>query len=302
MDKRSTFSLRRTLFPAGLLLSLLFSLQFAAQASAPRSSAGSNPVVNLPIVAKGFTGGPGTVTGTVRDASTGALLENVEVCYTLDCADTNSTGVYTLNNVPHGLRWLTATMIDYFDNTRGVLVIPGQTVVQNFVLSPELIAGQYQIVLTWNAEPPDLDAHLWTPDLIDGRPHVFQENQGNCDPPNPLTTACLDFDELNGFGPETITILEAQSGPYAYAVEKFEPSCGSPTNPQNCPTQLDASGAQVQVYDSTGLVASFSVPTTGNNGEFFWYVFDLDGDSGTITVKNCFTSRPSPIDSDPTCP
>ncbi len=106
---------------------------------------------------------------------------------------------------------------------------------------------------------------------------------------------------MSGFGPETITILEAE-GVYQYAVEKFEPACGNPPGTEFCPTQLEASGAVVRVYDVTGLIATFTVPTSGNTGMRYWYVFDLNGPTGEITTTNCFTNAPSPIDSPPTCP
>lgn len=213
--------------------------------------------------------------------------------------------------------------------TRGVYVFPGEINILNFALSPDDLeaVGQYRIVVNWDADPKDLDAHLWTPDLIpwdrnnDGvfyptdptdpapRNHIFQEHRADCNSVTVGTTACLDKDNRNGFGPETITIKEAQTGTYYYAVQRYEPACGQWPDDYWCPTPLEGSGAQVQIYDYTGARADayFPVPTVGNDDErLFWYVFNLDFDviGGELGINspNCFTDRPVPIDDPPSCP
>jgi len=78
--------------------------------------------------------------------------------------------------------------------------------------------------------------------------------------------ALLDTDALFGFGPETITISQRFPGTYMYAVHRF--SDDPPT----------LAGARVEVFDSTGLIATFTAPTEGT-GEW-WHVLTIDGATG----------------------
>ncbi len=274
---------------------------------------------NLPFIARGYNLGTGVVTGEVIDAVSGVLLDGVEICFLHDdrCEFSNENGVYTINNVSSGYRLFETEPDNYAPLLLGKNIKANETNILNFALSTDdLDEGQYRVVVTWDADPKDLDAHLWTPYTVDGRPHIYQENKGNCVPPEdpgdpPITKACLDKDSRNGYGPETITILENETGIYDYAVQRYEPGCWDDVNqvPVSCPTPLEGSGAKVQVYDYTGVRqdAYFPVPTSGNSGYFFWYVFQLEiGSLGEISLSgenaNCFTDRPDPIDDPPTCP
>jgi uncharacterized protein YfaP (DUF2135 family) len=132
-------------------------------------------------------------------------------------------------------------------------------------------------VLTWGDEPDDLDAHLWLP--METPFHVFFARRGNL-------TACpfaaLDTDALFGFGPETITIKQRVEGTYPYAVHQFISTDGP----------LATSGARVEVFDSSGLIATVNVPTDGT-GEW-WNVLTIDGATGAITEINQIGDDPRP--------
>ncbi|MFZ1398250.1 MAG: hypothetical protein WAS33_15200, partial [Candidatus Promineifilaceae bacterium] len=75
------------------------------------------------------------------------------------------------------------------------------------------------------------------------------------------------------FGPETITIPQRVDGTYSYAVYDYDRT-----------GQLPTSEAVVRVYDDTGLIETFPVPTTGTGT--WWHVFDIDGATGAITPVN----------------
>ena len=92
--------------------------------------------------------------------------------------------------------------------------------------------------------------------------------------------ALLDTDALFGFGPETITISQRFPGRYMYAVHRF--SDDPPT----------LAGARVEVFDSTGLIATFTAPTEGT-GEW-WHVLTIDGATGLITEINQIGGDPAP--------
>ncbi len=107
------------------------------------------------------------------------------------------------------------------------------------VLSPGLKEGQLRLVLTWNKEPRDLDAHLEGP-LPDGqRFHVYYQDRGDLKSGEFVN---LDVDDLDGEGPETITVLGVLPGEYRYYVHDFthrhEPESDA----------LAHSGAVVKVY------------------------------------------------------
>lgn len=133
---------------------------------------------------------------------------------------------------------------------------------------PPLAAGQLRFVLTWNAEPRDLDSHLWLPPTTPF--HLFFSRRGDL---NACPFANLDIDETNGFGPEVVTISNFQPGQYEYVVEYFS---GSGT--------LATSGAQVQVLNSAGVVATFNVPTSGVGNA--WHVVSVDGTTQALTPVN----------------
>lgn len=107
------------------------------------------------------------------------------------------------------------------------------------VLSPGLEAGQLRLVLTWNKEPADLDAHLEGPLPEGERFHVYFHQRGNLKSKEFVN---LDVDDLDGEGPETITVLGVLPGEYRFYVHDY-------TN-RNDPdaNALARSGAEVKVY------------------------------------------------------
>jgi tetratricopeptide (TPR) repeat protein len=114
-----------------------------------------------------------------------------------------------------------------------------------------------RIVLSWGAQPLDLDAHLVYADT-----HIyFDQKEGG--------GALLDVDDTDSYGPETITIDTKKYGTeYIYAVHDFSDR-GAKDN-----ERLSSSGAKVFVYIGQSLVKTYSVPTD----EFgtVWTVFRLN--------------------------
>jgi hypothetical protein len=100
----------------------------------------------------------------------------------------------------------------------------------------------------------------------------------------------LDVDETDSYGPETITIVTMNAGGvYRYSVHDFTNKLSGTS------THLSNSGAKVQVYSATGLVATFAVPT--NRVGTLWTVFEMTGGvSGpVITPINQFSSVFNPL-------
>ncbi|HNT22998.1 MAG TPA: PKD domain-containing protein [Anaerolineales bacterium] len=212
----------------------------------------------------------GSVTGQVTSAVTGMGIGGASVCHAggSPCTTTDGAGNYTLSGLLPGSQTLRASAEGYFSLDQTVIIVINQASSLNYILSPTLAQGEMRIVLTWGANPRDIDSHLWLPP---SHPyHIYFSNKGNC---SASPYACLDIDDQYSYGPETITIKERFEGNYRYAVYKYAGD-GLITN----------SGAHVQVYDSTGLIANYYVPTSGTGD--WWYVFDLDGSTGVITVHD----------------
>lgn len=115
-----------------------------------------------------------------------------------------------------------------------------------------------RIVLNWGATPDDLDSHIIFPNS-----HVFFDQKSAKD-------ANLDVDDINSYGPETITIEQKHFGEtYSYAVMNFSELNKSATE------TLSRSNAKVFVYIGQTLIKTYYVPksTIGN----YWKVFSIDG-------------------------
>jgi hypothetical protein len=113
-----------------------------------------------------------------------------------------------------------------------------------------------RIVLNWGAHPDDLDGHLAFP-----HNHIFFFHKAGAD-------ALLDVDHLDGYGPETITILRKHPGErYVYAVHDF----WDRTKPDT--PDLSASDAKVFVYVGQTLIRTYYVPK-GKQGNI-WTVFAI---------------------------
>lgn len=226
----------------------------------------------------------GSISGTVKDATNQngipnatvkAFLEDTEVSSTM----TDSSGNYTINELSPDLYDLVASATGYIDNSvQDVLVNPEQTTIVDIVLSPELQTGEWRIVLTWGETPYDLDSHLWLPSETPY--HIYYVDKGNQN----LTVfpyAFLDVDDTTSYGPETITIGSLLTDSYVYAVHNYSES-----------PDLTLSSAVVKVYNESGLVKTYNIPTSGTG--LWWHVFDIDGLTISITDVNIIGDSPAP--------
>ena len=248
--------------------------------------------VSLPLVLKdyqSFLGGIGDISGVVRDAQDNLPLSGALICSSIPCNTSDpstftfsdSKGYYHLSGISSGEQDISATFAGYVTVQQKAIIKPDTETTLNFALSKEITeAGVLRIVLTWNESPADLDAILWTP--LPEYPKVWYVDRGNC---SDIPYACLDTDDKNGYGPETITISQLQPGNYAFGVHNPNYTIYPNITP------ITQSGAQVRVYDSTGMLNEFRVPGTGQGD--MWYVFDLNGDTGEIKPVNCITDYAS---------
>jgi hypothetical protein len=280
------FSIWRKTLRAVILLSLGIAIISPPVSLAAQEAETEITSTYLPTVAKNFQTGPGNLKGTVVDAIFNTPVNNALVCVTSEddlCFVTAEDGKYHFNNIAYGKLSVEASHVNYLSLLDEVSLAPTATKTLDFALSPLLADGEYRIVLTWGNNPKDLDAHLWLP--FPAYPHLSLDNPGNCDE---FPDVCLDRDDTDGNGPETISIKNlAESGTYTYAVLNF--SYGYPGVPD-----IIASSAKVRVYGAEGLIAQFSVPKTGAGD--LWYVFDFDTTNKQVVAVNCITWYPSDPD------
>lgn len=131
-----------------------------------------------------------------------------------------------------------------------------------YALSPVMTnLDGLRIVLNWGAAPRDLDSHIAFPEN-----HIYWGKKTGASG----AQANLDVDDIDSFGPETITISKKHAGEsYVYAVHDFS-NWDTPNS-----TELSKSGAKVLVYIGQSLVRSYYVPNRQGN---LWTVFRITAD------------------------
>ncbi|GAA0190548.1 tetratricopeptide repeat protein [Fulvivirga kasyanovii] len=127
-----------------------------------------------------------------------------------------------------------------------------------------------RIVLNWGSSPEDLDSHISYP----GNHICYHHKTGSL--------ANLDVDDVDGYGPETITIeRKAQGQKYVYAVHNYS------AKDMSSNTDLSAkSNASVFVYIGNTLIRTYKVPEMRKAGNL-WIVFMID-EYGTFVDINKF--------------
>lgn len=138
---------------------------------------------------------------------------------------------------------------------------------------------QYSVVLSWGADPSDLDAHLWTPLIGSDSYHVYYGTRGSLS----VAPYCsLDVDDQDGYGPEHTSFDTLYAGKYIYAVNLYTGD-----------SALWSSHAVVEVYHQGSLIHTFNVPTTPRAANMeWWHVFDIDGATATVESVYTFDSLP----------
>jgi hypothetical protein len=158
----------------------------------------------------------------------------------------------------------------FADNEESMIIIkkPGYSTLvakcpcegMTYALSPvmENLDGM-RIVLSWGKDPMDLDSHLGFPGN-----HIYWDSKTG-------TSANLDVDDIDSYGPETITIVKRKTGNnYVYTVHDYTDRENPGTN------RLAQSRARVFVYIGQSLVRTYNVPQ--NMSGNLWTVFQITPD------------------------
>lgn len=134
----------------------------------------------------------------------------------------------------------------------------------NFVISPVLAPDEIRIVLEWNAEPRDLDSHLFGTSSSGRWEHIYYASSFS------MGVASLDVDDRSGYGPETTTITDA-GGSYTFAVVDYHTT-----------GKMAAMGATVKIYQASS--DSPIVLTVPADVEDIWEVCKIE--NGEVIVTN----------------
>jgi len=139
--------------------------------------------------------------------------------------------------------------------------ITNETIFRNrFIVSPLMESEQFRIALSWDKQPEDLDAHF----IENSSYHISYRNTRVLND----GTAQLDRDDMDGYGPESITVSQIDNDrDYSFYVYKYS----NKKNPSIYP--LSSSKATVWVYGNNRLLNIFHIPTNIKGDT--WNVFKI---------------------------
>lgn len=238
--------------------------------------------------------GKGGFSGRIVDASSGDPIEGVQLKVrsgwnasstsrvVLDL-ETNANGEYKYEKpiifghvvgLAAGGYTVTASKEGYNTKSFNITVLPD---VQNNLQPEEPLSrhiqvesGSYRIVLTWGANPRDLDSHVVGQLNSGNNFHVYFRHKNQMDGSNIVCN--LDRDDTRGNGTETIVLNPQNDRPYYYYIYKYAGT-----------SDIAHSGAHIDVYDSNGLIDSFNAPTDQGSGRY-WNVFAIV--DGQMIIQN----------------
>ncbi|MGD9976494.1 MAG: YfaP family protein [Bacteroidales bacterium] len=174
--------------------------------------------------------------------------------------ETDSAGRVLFPRQPDGLYKTIFKMNGYITAVYNVDIVAGTIFKNRLVVSPIMDISQFRVVLDWDQQPLDLDAHFVKANTY----HISYRNT------RVLAdgTGMLDRDDMDGYGPETITVeridTEGEYGFFAHNYSAHEKP-GSPS--------LSVSKATVRVYSGNRLLKSYQVPD--GLTEKTWNVFKV---------------------------
>lgn len=219
--------------------------------------------------------GPNQVHGEVVNSQNGQPITGASVSFSRSGAvelqaTTGADGFFNIPDAPDGVFDLVITQPGFVEYRQtGVNITGGSFSLDPIALAETPAPGTIRIVLSWGAEPSDLDAHLTGPDGAGNRFHLYYSNRDT-------GGATLDHDDTSSYGPETVTINMAHNGQYRYSIHNYS------NQSESGAAEIAASPTRVQLYGDAGLVRSYTAPAGGQGNT--WRVFELSVSGGSATV------------------
>lgn len=239
--------------------------------------------------------GTGSAGGTVTNALNGRGVGGVQIKLREDWnktsgtyvdfeTQTNSSGKYTVSDIPVGYYTVEASIDGYVTGYSNIIVLSEDAKTDfDFTITPVLSGDEVRIVLTWGSSPSDLDSHLIGPKPSGGSFNVYYGSKVYSYEGTEM--ANLDVDDTTRYGPETITILEQITDTYTYAVHDYSNRSSSSS------TALSFSGANVRVFIGSDQVAEFNVPT--DQVGTYWTVFNIDEEGNILPINTVSNTKPA---------
>ncbi|MDH3997395.1 MAG: carboxypeptidase regulatory-like domain-containing protein [Desulfuromonadales bacterium] len=229
----------------------------------------------------------------INDAYNGQSISGAYVEIGGQSAYANSSGYASFSGLPAGSAQLTAAANGYVTSSRQVdLACDGSTNSVGMALSPTsgggaISDGQVRVILSWGANPSDLDSHLTGPDVgHSGNPqdesnrfHLYYSSRTDGG------LGELDVDDTSSYGPETVTFSPSRAGVYRYSVHHY---AGSST--------ISSSNASVTLLVGNTTIATYSPPAGASGSKDVWTVFEiLIGSNGSAQLYdvNTISNQPS---------
>lgn len=143
------------------------------------------------------------------------------------------------------------------------------------------------VILTWDKNDTDLDLHLFDPK----NNHAWYEDLTG------IPNAQLDVDDIDGYGPETFTMLNPISGTYKINIDYFGFDVESNPNPGPVTASLKIFvGKKLRFSGSYTFTAPDYDNTNGlgDNSPSFWKAYELT--IGALEIVSIKTQTESPQD------
>jgi len=220
----------------------------------------------------------GEVFGYVVNAQTGYIIEGAAVSVNGEATTSDTLGYYIVDMVDPGAAVVVASATGFVDLTTAVVVPDGGSVRRDCVLITSTTGNEYRFVLAWGADPRDLDSHLWVPTGGGNYYEVYYNNEGSV---TEIPFAELDTDDINGYGPETVTVYPEYSDLYVYGVYHYS---GDGT--------LRTSGAILRIYQGNVLIHTLTVPDEHCEDQWWWNVCTFNAVSGQFNIVDTLQEGP----------
>jgi hypothetical protein len=220
----------------------------------------------------------------IGDVNESGRFNGIDITYMVHYLQNDPVPIY-LCDCPTGNRWHVNGDLNGSCNFNGIDVTYGVNYLKG---GPSLIpciycppANQWKwITLVWNAQPSDLDLHLWTPLFVNDSMlyHICFYNRGNENQP---PYAVLERDEVYGYGPEIMSIYQHIPGYYYVAAYHYS---GSGT--------IATSGARVSITEENGTFVNLTVPADSAGANWWWHICSINGTTGEIIPLNILSPDP----------
>jgi uncharacterized protein YfaP (DUF2135 family) len=222
----------------------------------------------------------GTISGTVRDASTSQPIAGATVAVrgTSSSATTNASGIYSLLNIGAGNVVVDVAASGYKASSFNATVAHNQTTTMDASLAPinPVNTSSISVSLGWGATPQDLDIHLSGPTTDGQRFHTYWND------PDAASHAVLSADAHFGYGPEAVALRQNQStnawvpGEYRIWAHNYDGSGG----------YTGASPATMTVTRDGQTLATYSAANAnGSPTQLLWHAVNLTIDAnGSVAL------------------